>query len=155
MDKYRFFYRIDGFDLVPGNKTAGFCFSVLTQALCDLIQIQVPAVEIERLMSGIHRRIERVGGSVREAGQQAQIMFVEGTACPRAFIADPLFGGSLGADPEAFGRLQRPDRLDWIGPEVEYKPHNCDTQDQAIILVVLVQAWAEYARAKLRHLEAA
>lgn len=106
-------------------------------------------------MSGIHRRIERVGGSVREAGQQAQIMFVEGTACPRAFIADPLFGGSLGADPEAFGRLQRPDRLDWIGPEVEYTPHNCDTPDQAIILVVLVQAWAEYARAKLRHLEAA
>lgn len=85
MDKYRFFYRIDGFDLVPGNKTAGFCFSVLTQALCDLIQIQVPAVEIERLMSGIHRRIERVGGSVREAGQQAySISQAASRCCSRA-----------------------------------------------------------------------
>lgn len=155
MDKHRFFYRIDGLYLVPGNKTAGFCFSVSTQALADLIQIQVPTIELERLMSGIHQRIVRVGGSAHEAGQQAEILFVEGTACPRAFVSDPMFGGSLGADPETFSRLQRPDRLDWIGPEVDYTPHNCDTPAQSIVLVVMVQSWAEYARSKLRQSVAA
>lgn len=147
-----FFYRIDGFDLFPGNKTAGFCLSIATPALIQLVREKVPNGELDHLMVLVHERLGRLGNSFKKLGKNAQILFVEGTACPRAFISDPSFGGSIGADPETFSRLMRPHPLDWIGPEVEYTPHNCDAPAQAMILMVLAQTWAEYAQIKLHDI---
>ncbi|AQH05774.1 hypothetical protein A9R05_42925 (plasmid) [Burkholderia sp. KK1] len=145
----QFFYRIDGLDLTPGNKTAGFCFSVSTQAMAVLAKEPVLQEEIDRLMTHARKRLSRFGSDPAKSAANAEILFFENTACPRAFISDAIFGGSIGADPETFGKLLTPHPLDRIGPEVEFTPHNCDLAEQALILVVLAQTWAEYAWAKL------
>ena len=142
-----FFYRIDGLDLKPGNKTAGFCFSVSTEAMVLLAKEPVPQEEIDRLMASARKRLSRV--STRTVPVNAEILFFENTACPRAFISDAMIGGSIGADPETFARLLTPHPVDRIGREVQFTPHNCDLAEQALVLVVLAQTWAEYAQAKL------
>lgn len=148
----QFFYRIDGLDLTPGNKTAGFCFSVSTQVMALLAKEPVSQEEIDRLMTRARKRLSRLVSQPATLAANAEILFFENTVCPRAFISDAMFGGSIGADPETFGKLLTPHPVDRIGPEVEFTPHNCDLAEQALILVVLAQTWTEYAWAKLSEI---
>lgn len=85
----------------------------------------------------------------KKAVGSASIGFYGDTGCPRFFVADPMFGGSIGANPETFSRLLRHDALEWLGPTVDFTPHNVDTPKTALALMLLAQTWAEWALSEL------
>ena len=141
----RNFYRFEGLDLLPGNKKAGFYFIVDTQVLRDLCHVKVHAADQQLLTTHAQERAARVQLLNKRGRASMNILFHQDTAAPRAFCVDPMFGGSIGADPEDFARLSRPDFLDYIGEEVVYTPHNVDLPQQALVLLLMAQTWAEWA----------
>jgi hypothetical protein len=152
MREPRFFYRFDGLAYEPGYKSAGFCFVVDTQVLKTLKGIQVTPEEQARVIEISHTRIRQSGLLKKKLLRFPAIFFHENTACPRYFHTDSSFGGSVGADAETFGWLDRPDFMEWIGPEVAYTPHNVDAPSDTFMLTVLCQTWAEWAQLRLAAL---
>lgn len=140
-----FFYRFDGLSLVEGNKTAGFDLTIDSRALLALSHIKVEQAQQLRVIEDAKERIARAKLLPKSLLKGASIMYWEDTLVPRFFQGDPTFGGSIGADPETFSRLTRPDAMQWLMDEVRYSPHNIDTAKMALALVVLAQTWGEYA----------
>ncbi len=145
-----FFYRFVGMNLTPGNKSAGFVLEVATQALLDLSRLPVTQEEQFKVLERARERIVNAGLMGKRAVKNVCLRFHELTGCPRFFFTDDMFGGSIGADPETFGRFERKDVLDYLGPSVDYTPHNVDTPKQALVLMLLAQTWAEWAHSVLR-----
>lgn len=138
------FYRFDGLSLIPGNKTAGFTAQIRLDALRTFL---VPADDDdrERLMQDIEQRLMHAGLIPVNSLRYLRVMFHEGTAVPRAFVVDPMFGGSLGADPNELSKALTTADPSELWPLIEYTPHNLDQPQQALALVVMVTAWADWA----------
>jgi hypothetical protein len=146
-----FFYRIEGFDLLPGSKAAGFMLHVATEALARLRDVEVDLEEYQELQMRALKRLSRIDKLPKKLLKGARIVLSSGNAMPTRFVVDEMFGGSIGADPEDMGRLadSGAEAIQRIGSDVVYTPHNCDAPVQALILHVLVQTWAEWAHDKL------
>ncbi|WP_434716283.1 hypothetical protein [Paraburkholderia sp. A3RO-2L] len=144
-----FFTRIDYLNLVPGNKTAGFVLAVSTRALKTLAAISVSEAEVQELNKRAQERVSRAGllpvALVEDCGLELRLGGV-----PSHFWVSQMFGGSIGARPEELSWLGAAQKADWLGEELEYTPHNVDTPAQALVLVILIQTWAEWAQGKLR-----
>ncbi len=138
-----FFYRFEGLSLVPGNKTAGFDFVLASPALLTASRLEMSPEARSRLHASVLERLRHARLASRTDTRHLGILFHGSSWAPRAFSEDAVFGGSLGADPETFGWLERENGLAWLGEEVRYTPHNVDTPRQALRLMLLVQAWAE------------
>lgn len=134
-----FFYRFDHLDLTPGNKSAGFVFSVSTEALLSLMLRPATVHELRLILEAARTRIFNAGLRPLSQLSGLSIGFHGATGCPRFFAADPVFGGSVGADPETFSRLEHPDKLEWIGEVVDYTPHNLDDAKGALSTMLLAQ----------------
>ena len=148
-----FFTRFDGLSMVPGYKAAGFDFVISTAALIRLSKIKVTPEQQRSVTETARTRIAQSGLAPKKLGVGMGIWFLNDTACPRVFSQDSAFGGSVGADPETFSRLDHEDALEYIGDSVVYSPHNIDSPKQAFITFMLCQAWAEWAVALLNAQE--
>ena len=151
---FEFFHRIDGFGLVPGNKTAGFVLRVSTTATKRLLSMTVSAAEHKALLEEVRARIRRAGLVSDAAIEKLDIELAYGTGCPLFFSTDPATGGSVGARPEDLQRATRELAEAYLGPFVEYTPHNVDSPVQAMVLMIAVQTWAEWAYGRLRQAQA-
>lgn len=149
LNPFRFFHRMEGMNLVEGNKTAGWTFVVDSRALLALMYIKVTPEVQARITADAKARIERAKLLPKIMLKSAGIVFWKDTLVPRVFQGDPMLGGSIGADPETFGRLERPDALMWLLDETEYTAHNTDTAKMALSLAVLATTWSEYASSYL------
>lgn len=138
------FYRFDGLTLQPGNKTAGFTVQVRTDALRSF-RFPVTDDALDLLMRDIEQRVANSGLLPADALGYLRILFEPGSAVPRAFVVDPMFGGSVGADPDELPRVLAADDSEEQWPLVAYTPHNLDQPAQALVLMVMVVAWAEWA----------
>lgn len=150
-----FFYRIDGFDLRPGNKTAGFTLSVATAALQQLQHTNIGHVGQGRILEDARQRLVTSGMVSKTMAENGSIAFWGESACPRFFMGIPSFGGSIGANPEELSQLVLSTRdprapLESLPGEIVYTPHNMDSPKEAFVILVLVQAWAEYVQDYLR-----
>lgn len=146
-----FFYRIEDFNLLPKQKAAGFVLVVATEALARLHDVFVAEEEYLALQNQVQKRISRIPNMPPSYQKSARIAFHLGTAMPRAFVADDVFGGSIGADPQALEKVASygADAVQHVGSTVEYTPHNCDSPLEAMMLHVVVQTWAEWAHCHL------
>lgn len=145
-------YRLDHYTLTNGPKQAGFVLSVPSSILMELSAIEVTPTHVERLSEMCTQRLDnlRQAKVIKKSMVESSSVTLYGTSpVPRFFSADPVFGGSIGADPETFSRFRAPDALEWLGPEVDYTPHNVDTAISALVLTVLVATWGEWAQALL------
>ena len=141
-----FFTRIDGLTLTPGNKTAGFCLSVSVPAAHVLSTLAVSNEELQRVREDALQRVKNSGLlAVPDCGFE----FHNGTSLPRYFWVNRMFAASVGADPADLADIADPARARDLGPELSYTPHNCDTPQYALVLMILTQAWAEWAWGRL------
>lgn len=146
---FAFFHRIEGLDLIEGNKTAAFDFVVSTAALQALSHgDRYEALQIA-IIKDARERIVRANLLSRKAVANVGIAFRKDTLVPRILHCDMAFGGSIAADPEVFGRLSQANAVELLGDEIRYTSHNLDTSREALALVVLAHTWAEYAGAEL------
>lgn len=144
-----FFTRIDYMTLKPGNKTAGFFLAVAVPALQALSTVTVSEEEQLRLFADAQTRVRNSGLLAKELVEDCGLELYQGTAVPRYFWSNRMFGGSLGAQPEELGYLVDPARVEGLGSELTYSPHNVDTPASALVLMILVQTWSEWAWGKL------
>lgn len=144
-----FFYRFEGLDLSPGNKTAGFVMLLAPEALLKLARTPLTRAQQDEINEDARQRLLRAGLVSKRALPSSGIVFYEQTACARYFKTDPMFGASIGCDPVNFSKAQAPDALERLGSVVEYTPHNTDTAKQAMALWVLAQTWTEWAALRL------
>lgn len=122
---------------------------VSTKALAHLITVKPGPEAFKQFYALLHRRLEQAKLMPKVLRSKSDIFFFEDTACPRFFCTDPMFGASIGADPEIFSRLLRPNYLEWLGDTANYTPHNCDTPAQALTLMLMMQTWGEWAQCYL------
>lgn len=142
MSLNRYIYRIIGLDLLPGNKSAGFVLSVDALALQQLSHLSVTAQEQLAVIDSAQTRASRAGLGNRILRSGMGIAFHKLTPVPRVFSA---LSGSIGADPELWGRMQAPDFVQCLPQGVEYTPHNTDSPAEAMLLMLLAQTWGEWA----------
>lgn len=148
---FEFFYRIEGFGLVPGNKTAGFVVQVSTAAVKRLLSMLVKADEHRALVDEVKERVLRARLVTKAEIEMLGIELAYGSACPLFFSTDPATGGSIGARPEDLQRATKGSAEAYLGPSVEYTPHNVDSPAQAMVLMIAIQTWAEWAHARLKR----
>lgn len=142
-------YRFDGFDLRSGNKSAGFVVTFPTRTMARLRNAQVTPEREAVLHQLTQERLMSSGILPKRLIAECGVVLLANSACPRGFVADPVFGASVSADPEELQRLAQPSGATHIGPELRYTPHNTDSAAQALALSVLVITWAEWANAEL------
>lgn len=140
-----FFYRIDCLSLTPGNKTAGFVLVLDTGTMRRLTGIRVSEAQHDGLFKQMQERLAHAGLAPQRQRLQAGFALLHESACPRYFFTDPAFGGSIGGNLEELGWLERHDAVEWLGPTMMMTPHNVDTPADALMLMVMVQTWAEWA----------
>jgi hypothetical protein len=150
-----FFYRIDHCHLIPGNKTSGFILYLSRAALRTLMAIQVTTESVQTLNEEIRNRLDRAGLKKFVNMKQCGVLFYsEGSgifslsACPVAFITDPMFGGSIGESPDELKRVLC-DPSDEDDYPVSFTPHNIDHPRQALALMLMIQTWGEWAYTQL------
>jgi hypothetical protein len=143
-----FFTRIDYMTLKPGNKTAGFFLSVAVSALKTLSMVDVTEEEHVRLLEDARTRVRRAALIPEELVEDCGFELIKG-GVPRYFWVNRMFAGSLGANPDELDDISRPERIEGLGPELQYTPHNVDAPKQALVLMILVQTWAEWAWGKI------
>jgi hypothetical protein len=143
-----FFTRIDYMTLKPGNKTAGFFLAVAVSALKTLSTVTVTEEERARLLEDARTRVRRAELLPDTLVDGCGFELLTG-GVPRYFWVDRMFSGSLGANPDELDKVSRPDQVEWLGEEMEYTPHNVDAPKQALVLMILVQTWAEWAWGKI------
>lgn len=144
-------YRLENYVLTNAPKQAGFVLSIPTSTLALLATLDASQAQTEQLQKMCDDRLHNLWEAKmirKNLLKSAHVRLWERSPVPRFFTADPVFGGSLGADPETFGRLRSADSntIGWLGDEVAYTPHNVDTAVGAVILTVLVATWAEWAQ---------
>jgi hypothetical protein len=143
---HKFFYGFEGLSLNPGNKTAGFNAFVSTPVMQMLVNTPAELKVYTELMEMTHRRLQLAKLMPAKVVTRAAIGMVDRSMCPRFFSTDPVFGGSVGAEPGEIERLPRADALEWIGPSLTFSPHNVDSSNQALALMLMVQTWSEWVR---------
>jgi hypothetical protein len=144
-----FFTRIDGLTLTPGNKTAGFCLSVSVPAAHVLSTLAISDDEMQRLRIDARQRVANSGLVTGDAVDDCGFEFYNGTALPRYFWVNRMFAASIGADPSDLAEVADAARARDLGPELSYTAHNCDAPQHALVLLILTQAWAEWAWGRL------
>lgn len=144
-----FFTRIDGLTLTPGNKTAGFCLSVAVPAAHVLSTLAVTDEELKRVRDDALERVRNSGLLSGDAVDDCGFEFLAGTSLPKFFWVNRMFAASIGADPTDLADIRDASRARDLGPELSYTPHNCDAPQHALVLMILVQAWAEWAWGRL------
>ncbi|KVP17072.1 hypothetical protein [Burkholderia ubonensis] len=144
-----FFTRIDYMNLMPGNKTAGFHLAVSVPALQILGKVAVTEEERARVLEDAQERVRRSELLAEELIEDCGLELLDGSAIPRYFWVNRMFGGSLGANPDELDEVRNPERAQWMGPELHYTPHNVDAPKQALVLMILVQTWSEWAWGKI------
>lgn len=144
-----FFTRIDGLTLTPGNKTAGFCLAVSVPAAHVLSTLAVSDEELQRVRADVLQRVKNSGLLTGAAVEDCGFEFYQGTSLPRYFWVNRMFAASVGADPSDLADIVDPARARELGPELCYTPHNCDSPQHALVLMILTQAWAEWAWGRL------
>lgn len=144
-----FFTRIDGLTLTPGNKTAGFCLSVSVPAAQVLSTQTISEDEMERVRTEARLRVRNSGLLSGDAADDCGFEFLNGTAVPRYFWVNRMFAASVGADPGDLADIVDASRARDLGPELSYTPHNVDAPVHALVLMILVQAWSEWAWGRL------
>lgn len=145
-------YRLESYVLTNAPKQAGFVLCIPTSTLGLLSKLRVSEEQAQHLQKMCNTRLHNLWEAkmIRKSLlKSAHVRLWENSPVPRFFTADPIFGGSLGADPETFGRLCSPETMAWLGDEVAYTPHNVDNAVGAIVLTVLVATWAEWAQGQL------
>ncbi len=150
-------YRLEGYTLTNASKQAGFVLSIPTNTLALLAAQKTTEKQTERLQQMCDERLRNLWEAkmIRKGLlKSAHVRLWENSPVPRFFTADPIFGGSLGADPETFARLRSAESVGWLGNEVDYTPHNVDNAVGAIVLTVLVATWAEWAQGFLYTISA-
>lgn len=144
-----FFTRIDGLSLTPGNKTAGFTLSVSVPAAHVLSTLAVSDEEMLRVRTEARQRVANSGLVAGDAVNDCGLEFHEGSALPRYFWVNRMFAASIGADPSDLAEVSDAARARDLGPELSYTAHNCDAPQHALVLLILTQAWAEWAWGRL------
>ena len=144
-----FFTRIDGLNLTPGNKTAGFSLAVSVPAAHVLSTLAVSDEEMQRLRADARQRVANSGLVTSDAVEDCGFEFFEGTALPRYFWVNRMFAASIGADPSDLVEVADAARARDLGPELSYTSHNCDAPQHALVLLILTQAWTEWAWGRL------
>lgn len=144
-----FFYRFDGLNLIPGNKASGFVVHIATDAMMKLHKIPVAAEQYQALIMNMRERVARVSILSTKLSCKLGAEMFNGSACPAYFTTDPIFGGSVGANPNELVHLSKLDALEWIGPTMTFTPHNIDTPQQALALMIMLETWGEWAHAQL------
>lgn len=143
-----FFTRIDALSLTDGQKAAGLVLAVSVSSLKTLLDCPVePAIQA-RVNEQLRAQLLQSKLLPKKLIEGSAIVFWKNTLIPRVFHTSSL-GGSIGADPETYTRLEDPERIGWLGEEVAYTPHNCDTGKNALALMVMVQVWTEFASSVL------
>lgn len=147
------FYRIDGLNLFTGGKAAGFYIMLSTSAAITLRQIPVSTDEYQRVMVDARERVTRANLMSKKMLSRCGFQLHDQSACPALFVTDPAFGGSIAAEPEDLRRLEALDPESALGPMIALTPHNVDSPAQAMVLLILFTAWAEWAYDKMSYLE--
>lgn len=140
-----FFTRIDCLNLTPGNKSAGFFLAVSVRALQVLSTLAISEDEKQRLLAEARTRVRNSGLLASELVDECGFELLEGTAVPRYFWVNRMFAASIGAEPTELADIFEPARARSLGEELGYTPHNVDSPQHALVLVILVQAWSEWA----------
>ncbi len=151
MTAHQFFYKFDFMDLTPGNKAAGFVLQVSTEALVALTKVPLSAEEQTHMILEARARILRAELLSSAVVDSAGIAFHKNSGCPRIFMVDAMFGSSIGANPETFSHLERDNATGWLGPTVDYTPHNVDAPKASLAIMLLAQTWAEWAGMQLEN----
>lgn len=141
-----FFHRIESLSLVSGNKTSGFVLVVSADAARRLQKIKFTEQEYAFLQSAMKGRVLQSKLLPKKAIGNIGLQPWSGSACPLSFIIDPMFGGSIGSFLQELEQLGYYDKED--GEEdydIRYVPHNVDTPNQALALLIMVETWAEWA----------
>lgn len=144
-----FFYRIDGLNLIPGNKSAGFVVHIATDAMLKLRKVQVTTEMHQALIMDMRERVARADILSSKLASGVGANLFDGSACPSYFTTHPMFGGSVGADPNDISHLSKVDAPDWLGKVMTFTPHNVDSPKQALALMIIVETWGEWAHALL------
>lgn len=147
--KFQFIHRIQGLHLTSGNKTAGFLLALDTEALRQLRQLPVTLEENQTLLIRMRERVLRAKLMKKSLIDQCGVGFFEHSSVPLMFTTCSMFGASIGASPEELQHLAKENAVDYIGEVCRYTPHNADTADQALILLILIETWVEWALHKL------
>lgn len=148
-----FFTRIDGLTLEPGNKTAGFCLSVSVPAAHVLSTLTVSEDERQRVRADALQRVRNSGLITGDAVEDCGFELLDDSSLPRYFWVNRMFAASIGADPTDLADVRDAALARDLGPELSYTPHNCDVPQHALVLMILVQAWAEWAWGRLMVVE--
>lgn len=139
-----FFSRIEGLDLTPGSKQAGFVLVLSGEAAVRLRSIKPSERSVSELHAMVANRLANAGVVSKTVQQSCRVVLAEGSAFPLVIMTSSI-GGSLGLGGEEVRRLAEPDAHEWVGPVVELTPHNVDTPKDALALLVMAQTWAEWA----------
>lgn len=144
MSAKEFFCRIDGFDMKPGSKRAGFTVVLDGESAIRLRNIKISEKDAANLNEMVAGRLAHAE-VVNEATQKScRVILAESSAFPKVIMTSAI-GGSIGLDGEVVRRLVLDDANQWVGPVVEMTPHNVDSPKEALALMVMVQTWAEWA----------
>jgi len=140
-------YRFDGLSLLDGNKTAGFVAAFQTPMVGRLLSLKPSCNRLDQLDKLVHSRVARSGLLSKRLLSEVQVHLFEESAFPRSLGMDG-FAGSLSANVEQLHALKAPTGHS-VEPEVWLTPHNVDRTSEALALMVMVVAWAEWASAEL------
>lgn len=144
-----FFTRIDGLSLTPGNKTAGFCLAVSVPEAHVLSRLVVRESDLQQLQAEMVQRIKNSGLLTGADAEDCGIEFFQGCSLPSYFWVNRMFSASIGAEPNDLADIVLPSLVGDLGPEISYTPHNCDAPQHALVLLIMVQTWAEWAWGRL------
>jgi len=144
-----FFTRIDCMDLTPGNKSAGFFLVVSVPALQLLSAVTISAEEGQRLVAAARLRVRNSGLLPEKSVEDCGLELLNNTAVPKYFWVSQMFAASIGAEPTELADIADPARAAALGAELGYTPHNVDAPHQALVLMILVQTWSEWARDRI------
>jgi len=143
-------YRIPYLGLESGNKTAGFTVTLSGPDVRRLHGIEVTPAAQQDCHHRIQERLARAKLMKKVLTQNSGVAFSGNTPVPLIFVQDPMVGGSLGRDPrEMEDVLKATFQEDAEIDVLHYYPHNVDIAAQALVLVVIVQTWAEWANEQL------
>lgn len=141
-----FFHRLEGLTLLAGNKTSGFSLILDAAAAQEMANQPVKPSWLTSLQETIEKRVARSGLVNKEDPVRYGVELFQDSLCPAYFYTDKAFGGSVGADPTDQGRLLEGESgLSYIGPFFDYTPHNVDMPSQAMLLMLMIETWAEWA----------
>lgn len=145
----RVYFSFEGVTLTPGNKSAGFNAGLPAETVRALHALPLNPERAAQFQQRLQEVLARAGvaaGLVKHSG----VAFYQDTVLPLVFVQDGMVGGSLGLTHREVEDILDPDLEPQYRPaELWYTPHNVDAPAQAIILMLVVSTWAEWATDEL------